>query len=60
MLVVVAVKEGELLLAVGGIVNGVDVQRDPRRRLVEAVQELPEEFVAEAPQVGDGDGVLKP
>ena len=41
-------KERQLLLAVRGIVEGVDVQRQMRRRLVERGDELVEQHVLQA------------
>ncbi len=50
----------QLLLAMGGIVEGVDVQREMARRLVKRLDEQVDQHVAEPPQVGDRDGVLEP
>lgn len=58
ILLVEAVKEDQLLLAMRGIVEGIDVERDPRRWRGEGVEELVTQHVSQPLEVGDRDGVL--
>ena len=57
--VVVAVPEGQLLLAVGRVIDRVEVERQMARRRVEGGDELVEEDVARPLEGLDGDGVLE-
>ncbi len=59
VLVVVAVPEGQLLLAVGRVIDGVEVERQVARRRIEGGDELVEEDVAQPLEGRDGDGVLE-
>ena len=53
-------KEDQLLPAVRGVVEGIHVERDPRRWRGEGVQKLVAQRVPQSPEIGDRDGVLKP
>jgi hypothetical protein len=59
VLVVIAVPEGQLLLAVGRVVHGVQVERQVARRCVEGGDELIDEHVAQALEGLDADRVLE-
>src|SRR5262249_59295317 len=58
-LVVEAVPEGQLLAAVGRVIDGVQVERQAARRPGERGDELVDEEVAQALERGDADGVLE-
>ena len=60
VLVVVVVPAGQLLVAVGGVIDGVEVERQAARRDREGVQELADEELAEPFERGDGDRILEP
>ena len=60
VLLVEAVKADQLLPTMCGIVEGVHVERDPRRRHGEGVQKLVAQCVTQSPEISDRDGVLKP
>jgi hypothetical protein len=55
----VAVPEGELLVAVGRIVHGIEVERQLTGRGIEGGDELVNEDVAEPLKGLDGNGVLE-
>ena len=55
VLLVEPVEEGELLPAVCRIVDGIHVERDPRRRFGEGVQTLRDESLTQPLQVRDRD-----
>lgn len=59
VMTVVTVEETAFLLAVRGVVGGVEVQRDLRRRLVVAVEELVDQNLLQANQRTSRDAVLQ-
>ena len=59
VLLIEPVKQGQLLLAMTGIVGGVDVQGQGMGGLIERVDEVIDEEVVESPEGGDVDGVFK-
>jgi hypothetical protein len=59
VLVVVAVPEGQLLVAVSRVIDGVQVEGQVTRRGVEGREELVNEDVAQLLEGRDGDGVLE-
>ncbi len=59
ILLVEAVVEGELLLAMRRIVEYIDVQRELRRRLIEGSHELLQEPRFQSQQIAGCDGVLQ-
>jgi hypothetical protein len=59
VLVVVAVEDGQLLLAVRRVVGAVDVEHDERRRRVERVDVRLLELSAQPVQLASGDGVFQ-
>ena len=60
VLLVEAVKEDQLLPAMRGIVEGIQVERDAGGRRGEGVQKLIAQRVPQTPEVGDRDGVAPP
>ena len=60
ILFVEAVKERQLLLAVRGIVERVDIQRQRTGRLVERLDELLQEPLLQPQQLTGRDGILHP
>jgi hypothetical protein len=60
VLLVVPVEEGELLLAVSGVVEGAKVQFQTCRRSLEGLDELIDQHVPQPVQVADGHRVLEP
>ncbi len=60
VLLVETVKEDQLLPAMRGVVEGIPVERDARRRGREGVQKLVAQRVPQSPEVGDRDGVAPP
>jgi hypothetical protein len=59
VLVVEAVPERQLLVSVGRIVYGIEVERQVTRRTLEGGDELVEEHVAQPLEGRDRDGVLE-
>jgi hypothetical protein len=59
VLVVVVVPEGQLLLAVRRVIDGVQFERQVVGRALEGGEELVEEDVTQALEGPDGDGVLE-
>ena len=60
ILIIVSMKHDQLLLAMRGVVEGVDVEREMAWRLIERLDEQVDQHVAQPPQVGDRDSVLEP
>ena len=53
-------KHDQLLIAVRGVVEGIEVERDVPRRFIERLDEQVGEDIPQTPQISDRDGVLKP
>ena len=53
-------KHNQVLVAIRGVVEGVEIEREMPRRLVERLDEEVDQHVPQPVQVGDRDGVLKP
>ncbi len=59
ILLIVSVKHDQLLIAMRGIVEGIEIESDVARRSLKRLNEQVDEDVPQTPQVGDRDSILK-